>query len=140
MTSTVWQEVQAARAAAHAKHGANSIESVPGGDPRWLPILVEEVGEVAHEATYDATGDLRAELIDTLAVASAWVDAIDRARHSQPGLDEQEQQLVDADREEIRRQTVIAVLAEVDRVMPGPGARGREGWKERIAQRFGVAP
>lgn len=76
---SVWDEVQRARAAAHAKHGDNSIEAVPGGDPRWLSILVEEVGEVAHEQTYDSTGDLRAELVDVLAVASAWVDAIDRA-------------------------------------------------------------
>jgi NTP pyrophosphatase (non-canonical NTP hydrolase) len=78
-------EVRAARRAAHAKHGENSIEALYGDDPRWLSILVEEVGEVAHEQTYDADhGDLapdqalRAELIDVLSVAHAWVDAIDR--------------------------------------------------------------
>lgn len=73
---TDWQIINDARAAAHAKHGENSIEAIPSDDPRWLPILVEEVGEVAHALTYDATdANLRAELIDVLSVASAWLDA-----------------------------------------------------------------
>lgn len=76
---TVWDEVLAARAAARIKHGASSIEAMAATHPAWLPVFVEEVGEVAHEMTYDATGGLRAELIDVLSVASAWVDAIDRA-------------------------------------------------------------
>jgi hypothetical protein len=71
-------EILEARAAAHRKHGANSIEMEPGDSPRWLPILVEEIGEVANALTYDGpTDQLRAELVDVLAVASAWVDAID---------------------------------------------------------------
>jgi NTP pyrophosphatase (non-canonical NTP hydrolase) len=42
-------------------------------------ILGEEFGEVAAALTYDKDAStLRAELIDVLAVASAWVDAIDR--------------------------------------------------------------
>lgn len=89
-------EVLSARAAAHAKHGPNSIEALDYADPRWLAILMEEVGEVAHELTYDAepTWDqpldvderaraearrVRAELLDVLAVASAWLDAADRS-------------------------------------------------------------
>jgi len=74
----VWREVQNARRRAHEKHGENSIESVSPTDPRWLPILVEEIGEVAHTMTYDGPIDqLRSELIDVLAVASAAVDSID---------------------------------------------------------------
>lgn len=75
----VWHEINRGRLAAHAKHGENSIESVPAGDPRWLPILGEEFGEVAATLTYDKNlADLRAELLDLAAVATAWIDALDR--------------------------------------------------------------
>lgn len=75
-----WQEIMRAREKAHAKHGADSIESIPADSPRWLAILVEEVGEVANALTYDGPKDgLRAEVIDVLAVASAWLAAIDEA-------------------------------------------------------------
>ncbi len=74
----VFYEVFRARVKAHEKHGDQSIEATAARSSRWLSILVEEVGEVAHELTYDAKGSLRAELIDVLAVASAWVDALDR--------------------------------------------------------------
>lgn len=74
----IHQEVVAGRIKAHEKHGENSIESVPSGDPRWLSILIEEVGEAAHELTYDAKGgSLRAELIDVITVATARVARID---------------------------------------------------------------
>ena len=89
-------EVLSARAAAHAKHGVHSIEALDYADPRWLTVLVEEIGEVAHELTYDAepvtdqaldvderaraeARRVRGELLDVLAVASAWLDAADRA-------------------------------------------------------------
>lgn len=78
MTAHVHREVELARRAAHDKHGANSIEAQPWDSSRWLPILVEEVGEVANALTYDGPANkLRDELIDVLAVASAWVDAYD---------------------------------------------------------------
>lgn len=78
---TNWTEIEHARRKAHAKHGNSSIEGMPAEHPAWLPVLVEEVGEVAHEMTYDAKGgSLRAELVDVLAVASAWLDAIDGSR------------------------------------------------------------
>jgi hypothetical protein len=51
-------------------------------------------------------------------------------------LDDLEQDV----REEQARETAAAVLAEVDRVMPGPGPRGREGWKDRIAEKFRADP
>lgn len=73
------EEAWIGRTKAHEKHGQNSIEAVPAGDPRWLPILVEEVGEAASEQTYDKSGSLRAELIDVITVASAWIAAIDEA-------------------------------------------------------------
>lgn len=80
----LWVEILAARAKAHTKHGTNSIESIRGDDPRWLSILVEEIGEVAHAQTYDAdnggrtlTQAVRAELVDVAAVVTAWIDSID---------------------------------------------------------------
>lgn len=44
--------LDAAFLAAQAKHGPNSIGALAGDDPRWLSILVEEVGEAAHMQTY----------------------------------------------------------------------------------------
>jgi NTP pyrophosphatase (non-canonical NTP hydrolase) len=80
----LYREVLTARRHAHEKHGDNSIEAHGPNAPAWLPILGEEFGELCAELTYDKnTGDLtrlRAELIDVLAVASAWVDAIDRSK------------------------------------------------------------
>ena len=67
------------REEAHQKHGEQSIESVPAFDPRWLPILMEEVGEVAHALTYDAAqspAELADELLDVMAVCGAWLDAL----------------------------------------------------------------
>jgi NTP pyrophosphatase (non-canonical NTP hydrolase) len=75
----IYREVVHARLKAHEKHGDNSIEREPADSPRWLSILVEEIGEVANALTYDGPqGNLRAELVDVLAVAAAWVAAIDR--------------------------------------------------------------
>ena len=83
---TVYDEVDAERIRAHIKHGANgnSREDAPWFDIEWLPILTEEIGEVAHELTYDAGSDgmrmrMRKELIQVAAMACAWVDSIDRS-------------------------------------------------------------
>lgn len=76
-STRVWEEVTSAREAAHAKHGDNSIEARFWNDTSWPVILMEEV---AQSLTYDAGeqwSSLRSELIDVLAVASAWVDALD---------------------------------------------------------------
>jgi hypothetical protein len=73
------REVNRRREVAHAKHGEHSIEALPGDDPRWLTVLVEEVGEVAHALTYDSDatqGDLVSEIYDVMTVASAWIDAL----------------------------------------------------------------
>ena len=77
-TAGIAVEVTLARAKAHEKHGENSIEAIAPKDLRWLSILVEEVGKVSHELTYDAAGSLRAELIDVITVATAWVASLDR--------------------------------------------------------------
>jgi len=83
----VYSDVAAERLRAHTKHGAagNSREWQPWTDNEWLPILMEELGEVAHELTYDS-GDpqtlrtrLRKELIQVAAMATAWIAAIDDA-------------------------------------------------------------
>lgn len=74
-------EVAKNRLRAHAKHVAESIEGGTSGD-RLMAILTEEVGEVATELNDFALGKytsdehvarIRAELIDVIAVASAWV-------------------------------------------------------------------
>lgn len=75
----LWTEILQARRAAHAKHGDQSIEMLPPDRiGAWLAILVEEIGELARSLTYDGNGDPRAELVDVLAVASAWVAAMDQ--------------------------------------------------------------
>lgn len=83
-TSIVYADVHEERERAHAKHGAagNSREDAAWNDAEWLPILVEEVGEVAHELTYDVQSQrkmdrLRAELVQVAAMACAWIAAID---------------------------------------------------------------
>jgi len=91
MRASVYMDIQAERQRAHEKHGAagNSRENAHWADSEWLPILMEELGEVAHELTYDSRYDivdgadamrmaLRAELIQVAAMAAAWIDAIDR--------------------------------------------------------------
>jgi NTP pyrophosphatase (non-canonical NTP hydrolase) len=96
--TNVYNEVHAERERAHAKHGANanSREDAHWTNNEWLPVLTEEVGEVAHELTYDARYEaelrkdddpsvtrrraLRKELVQVAAMATAWIDAIDRER------------------------------------------------------------
>jgi NTP pyrophosphatase (non-canonical NTP hydrolase) len=80
------EEITQGRVRAHAKHGAQSIEGQNSGD-RLLPILLEEVGEVARAMNEYALGNLtheeagraiRAELVDVLTVASAWAVKFDQ--------------------------------------------------------------
>jgi hypothetical protein len=86
-TTRIRTEISDGRVAAHAKHGENSIEAVPANEfGKWLAILGEEFGEVAHELTYDAGSvdeasqfrAIRSELVDVATVAVAWIAAIDR--------------------------------------------------------------
>lgn len=84
----VYLDVNNERWRAHEKHKVTggSMEDRPWGDAAWLPVVTEEVGEVAHElneAALDPTGDyrdtLREELVQVAAVACAWIVAIDRS-------------------------------------------------------------
>lgn len=76
-------EIRAERQHSIDKHGKNSMEYLEGASPSWLAILVEEVGEAAKSLTYDNQDNenLRDELIDIIAVASAWVEAMDRDKN-----------------------------------------------------------
>lgn len=85
---TVYKDVDDERVRAHRKHGANgnSRENADWVNNEWLSILVEEIGEVAHELTYDANPienrqRLRKELIQVAAMACAWIESIDRSGH-----------------------------------------------------------
>jgi len=78
----VYTDIHNERIRAHEKHGAkgNSREDAHWENNEWLPILVEEVGEVAHLLTYDTEktkSQLRQELIQVAAMATAWIVAID---------------------------------------------------------------
>lgn len=69
---------------AKAKHGEKCIDG-PYTETQRLAVLVEEVGEVAHELTYDAaaegieggdTGRLLPEVIQAAAMAVGWVSVL----------------------------------------------------------------
>lgn len=75
------------RMRAHAKHDGKggSMERKDWDDPAWLPVLLEEVGEVAraiceHRHLASAPEILREELenelIQVAAMTMAWVDAL----------------------------------------------------------------
>jgi hypothetical protein len=67
--------VQAEATGAHAKHGDHSMLGPDYTPHQRLAILMEEVGEVAHELTYDQDGDkLVRELIQVAAMAASWVE------------------------------------------------------------------
>ena len=72
--------VQAEATRAHLKHGMYSMLGEHYSDHERLAILVEEVGEVAHELTYDQDGDrdrLVKELIQVAAMALTWVEHLE---------------------------------------------------------------
>jgi len=83
-----YHQIHCERVRAHAKHDDNgdSMERKNFDDPAWLPVLVEEVGEVAralcdfrHAAKADKSelrAHLQEELIQVAAMAAAWIDAI----------------------------------------------------------------
>lgn len=69
--------VEAEVARAHRKHGERSILNPAMPDAVRLPVLVEEVGEVAKAMLEDADpADLRAELVQVAAVALTWLEAL----------------------------------------------------------------
>jgi NTP pyrophosphatase (non-canonical NTP hydrolase) len=83
------------RQRAHRKHAPNggSSEERPFDDPHWLSVLVEEVGEVARVLCDHRLNvlnddrmamDLRDELLQVAAMATAWIDAIDEMTDGRP--------------------------------------------------------
>lgn len=76
----LYDDVHDERVRAHHKHlsAGNSMEDQPPTDSRWLPVLVEEVGEAA-KAINDRVSlqHLREELVQVAAMACAWIAAID---------------------------------------------------------------
>jgi hypothetical protein len=80
-------DVARERVRAHAKHEPDSMEVRPWGDGSWLPVLTEELGEVArclndsrHHGVLAVSDRLRAdlysELIQLAAMAAAWAHAV----------------------------------------------------------------
>ena len=85
---TAYEAMHAERQRAHAKHepSGHSMEDATWYNPLWLPILTEEVGEVARElcdahkhTVPELRQRMRAELVQVGAMTAAWIDAIDRA-------------------------------------------------------------
>lgn len=83
-----YSDMHRERIRAHEKHDPNggSRERRTFDDPSWLPVVVEEVGEVARELCEKELGNidraelavrLRAELVQVGAMVAAWLDAID---------------------------------------------------------------
>ena len=83
---SIYDEFHAERIRAHEKHDSKggSMERKDWRDPIWLPVLVEEVGEVARALEALANRDqprthahLREELVQVGAMTAAWIDALD---------------------------------------------------------------
>jgi len=84
-----YHEVHRERIRAHEKHKdkpGGSMEMKSFYSPDWMPVLVEEVGEVAKVLcdyrhgllTDDAMRtELREELVQVAAMTVAWIDAMD---------------------------------------------------------------
>lgn len=78
------------RIRALAKHGRRgSVEWLPWDSTRWLPILTEELGEVARHLCemnlssalrQEHMDGMREELIQLAAMAVAWAHALDTGR------------------------------------------------------------
>ena len=79
-------EIQTEATRAHVKHGDHSMLSLNYSSGDRLAILVEEVGEVAHELTYDSGGpgvgegrraQMQKELIQVAAMAASWYEFLE---------------------------------------------------------------
>jgi NTP pyrophosphatase (non-canonical NTP hydrolase) len=80
----------AERRRAHLKQSAKgqSAEQMPWTDPFWLPVLVEEVGEVARAmCDRESAERVREELIQVAAMALAWADAIGHTLANEPAAE-----------------------------------------------------
>lgn len=78
-------DVHLERIRANQKHASSgrSAEQLAPRDGAWLPILTEELGEVARAiCDREPLHELRSELVQVAAMACAWISAIDRAEGS----------------------------------------------------------
>jgi hypothetical protein len=64
-----------------AKAKAFCDQKADGGTVSWLDILMEEVFEAAEEAEKGDRAKLRMELVQIAAVATSWIESIDRNDH-----------------------------------------------------------
>ena len=74
--------IQAEATRAYLKHGQHSMLGPDYSSGDRLAILVEEVGDVAQELTYDHGGgqrrdELVKELIQVAAMAASWVEFLE---------------------------------------------------------------
>lgn len=83
--------IQAEATRAHLKHGEHSMLGPHYSSGDRLAILVEEVGEVAHELTYDqddggfdARDRLVKELIQVAAMAATWIEYLEGDTAGEP--------------------------------------------------------
>lgn len=82
--------IQAEATRAHAKHGDRSMMGEAYTHSDRLAILMEEVGEVAHELTYDQgllvpdspehRDRLVKELVQVAAMAATWIEFLEGGR------------------------------------------------------------
>jgi hypothetical protein len=79
----ILREVMTEYDRAKAKHGEHTLDGAASNDLLRLAALVEEVGEVAHELTYDQYGlpaeraaRLKKELIQVMNVAATWASIL----------------------------------------------------------------
>lgn len=64
-----------------AKAKAYCDKKAVGGTVSWLDIFLEEVFEAAEEAEKGDRAKLRMELVQVAAVATSWIESIDRNDH-----------------------------------------------------------
>lgn len=91
-------EVYDERVRAHEKHAPRgSMEVKTWNHPIWLPVLTEEVGEVAKELCEQQLGNqdkdttmenIRKELIQVAAMSTAWIAAIDALKDEEDAIQE----------------------------------------------------
>lgn len=80
---TPYSLVHAERIRAHVKHGELSAEVMEWDNPRWLPIVIEEIGEVALVINERDLGNISPEgarqaitpeLTQVAAMLCAWLE------------------------------------------------------------------
>jgi len=92
-TQRPYEDMHNERVRAHVKHApqGGSMEVREWTDWFWLPVLVEEVGEVARAmCDRELSSRVREELVQVGAMVAAWIDSIDRDWEPVPAATETE--------------------------------------------------